>query len=249
MSDVRLAGAQAYMDAVRTILDGVAQSQGSAIDQAASAIVKAIKSGGMVYLFGTGHSHLLAEEGHNRAGGLAPVCPVLSSSLMLHESAATASKLERTLGLGPAVLARYQPTSKDVLIIFSNSGVNAVPVETAMSAKQMGLTVIAVVALEYALQAPLSPLGKRLTEVADIVIDNQGPRGDALVAIHETGLKVGPPSTVAGAFILNAIVTEAAWRMADEGETPPVYISGNMPGAADHNLALRNRFRNRNPHL
>jgi len=249
MSDIHLAGANAYMDAARSVLDRLAQSQGSAIDQAASAIVKTIKSGGMVYLFGTGHSHLLAEEGHHRAGGLAPICPILSSSLMLHESSATASKLERTPGLGPALLARYQPTSKDVLVVFSNSGVNAVPVEMAMSAKQIGLTVIAVVAMQYALQAPLGPLGKRLPEVADIVIDNQGPCGDALVEIGHTGLRVGPMSTLAGTFVLNAIVTEVATRIAHDGAMPPVYISANMQGAADHNNGLRNAYRGRNLHL
>jgi uncharacterized phosphosugar-binding protein len=249
MEDPQNAGAFAYMNAVRAILDIVAQTQGRAIDQAASSIVNSIKSGGMVYLFGTGHSHMMAEEGHTRAGGLAPVCPILSSSLMIHESAASASKLERLTGLAATLLVRYQLTSKDVLIIFSNSGVNAVPVEMAMLAKQIGLTVIAVVALEYTLHAPLSPVGKRLNEIVDIVIDNQGPQGDALVAINGTNLKVGAPSTVAGAFILNAIFTEVAWRIAAEGDTPPVYISGNMPNAAEHNSVLHEQYRSRNPHM
>jgi len=249
MQDPQNAGASAYMTAVRAILDKIAQSQEPVIDQAASAIANSVRSGGMVYLFGTGHSHMLAEEGHTRAGGLAPVCPILSSSLMIHESAASASKLERLTGVAATILVRYQLTPRDVLIIFSNSGVNAVPVEMAMLAKQIGLTVIAVVALEYTLHAPLSPVGKRLNEIADIVIDNQGPQGDALVPINGTDLKVGAPSTVAGAFILNAIFTEVAWRMAAEGDKPPVYISGNMPNAAEHNSVLRDQYRSRNPHM
>ena len=249
MLDPKNAGAHAYMHAIRALLDKISQTQEQAIDQAANAIIKSIESGGMVYLFGTGHSHMLAEEGHNRAGGLAPVCPILSTNLMIHESASSASRLERLTGLASILLVRYQLTPKDVLIIFSNSGVNAVPVEMAILGKQIGLTVIAVVALEYAMHAPLSPLGKRLNEVADIIIDNQGPRGDALIAIKGTDLKVGAPSTITGAFILNAIFTEVAWRMADAGELPPVYISGNMPNAAEHNLALKIRYRDRNPHL
>jgi uncharacterized phosphosugar-binding protein len=192
---------------------------------------------------------MLAEEGHTRAGGLAPVCPILSSSLMIHESAASASKLERLSGVAATLLVRYQLTSKDVLIIFSNSGVHAVPVEMAILARQIGLKVIAIVALEYTLHAPLSSVGKRLNEIADIVIDNQGPQGDALVPINGTDLKVGAPSTIAGAFIVNSIFTEVAWRIAAAGETPPVYISGNMPHSAEHNLALRNQYRSRNPHL
>lgn len=249
MPDHELKGARAYMDAARRVLDAAAQSQAEAIDRSATAIVTAIRNGGIVYLFGTGHSHMLAEEGHYRAGGLAPVCPILSASLMLHESATASSSFERMTGLGPFLLERYQPTEKDVLVVFSNSGVNAVPVEVAMAAKEIGMTVIAIVSLAYAQQAPLSPLGRRLHDVADIVLDNQGPPGDALVAVGQDGLRTGPVSTVVGAFLLNAVLTEVVWRLAADGEAPPVYISANMPGAARHNAELFARYRPRNPHL
>jgi len=249
MNDLELHGAYTYMNAARTVLDKVAQTQGTAIGQAAHAIAESIKSGGIIYLFGTGHSHLLALEGHHRAGGLAPVCPILTSSLMLHESSITAGKLERIVGIAPIILARYQPTSKDVLIVFSNSGVNAVPVEMALSAKKQEMTVIAVISMQYASQAPLSSLGVRLSEVADITIDNLVPPGDVIVDIEDIGLRVGPLSTLTGVFILNAIFTEVAYRLAREGYTPMVYISANMPGATEHNNQLRSIYRNRNPHI
>jgi uncharacterized phosphosugar-binding protein len=244
-----LHGSQAYMDAVRERLDAVATGQLEAIDQAAAAIVEAVEAGGMVYLFGTGHSHMLAEEGHHRAGGLAAVCPILYSSLMLHEGSTLSGKMERLSGLGPAVLASYRPTAKDVLVVFSNSGVNAVPVEIALAAKEIGMKVIAVVALDYASQLAPGPSGKKLTEIADIVLDNCGVPGDALVDLLGSGLRVGPFSTIAGAFIWNAVLTEVAWRMSAQGLTPPVYISGNMPGAAEHNAALAEQYRARNRHL
>jgi uncharacterized phosphosugar-binding protein len=248
-SDQQLQGAQAYMRAVRERLDAIADQQLNAIDRAAAAIVDTIEAGGLVFLFGTGHSHMLAEEGHYRAGGLAAVCPVLFSSLMLHEGAVTSTKLERTSGLGPMVLARYRPTSKDVLVIFSNSGVNTVPVETALAAKAIGMKVIAVIAGDYAAQVPVGPVGKKLAEVADIVLDNHGVPGDALVTLENSELRVGPLSTIAGAFILNAVLTEAVWRINTKGDVPPVYISANMPGANEHNLALVEENRVRNPHL
>jgi len=245
-----ISGAQSYMGAVRKSLDAIAHSQVEAISQAAQAVVRAVESDGIVYLFGTGHSHMLCEEGHYRAGGLAAVCPVLNSSLMLHEGAALSTQLERTSGLGPAILARYGPGEQDVLIIFSNSGVNNVPVETAIAAKEIGMTVIAVIAADYAAQAPLGSTGKRLADIADIVLDNQGPPGDALVEVDGKGLRVGPLSTIAGAFILNAILTEAVCRMvASSDELPPVYVSANMPGAREHNAALIEEYRTRNPHL
>jgi uncharacterized phosphosugar-binding protein len=244
-----LQGAHAYMDAVRERLDAIAAQQLEAIDRAATIIVEAVEAGGLVYLFGTGHSHMLAEEGHHRAGGLAAVCPILYSSLMLHEGSTLSGKMERTSGLGPAVLASYRPTAKDVLVVFSNSGVNAVPVETALAAKEIGMQVIAVVAQEYASHISAGPSGKKLTDVADIVLDNHGVAGDALVSLAGSGVRVGPFSTIAGAFLWNAVLTEAVWRINEKGVTPPVYVSANMPGAAEHNAALAEQFRPRNPHL
>ncbi len=245
----QLQGAQNYMKAVRERLDAIASQQLEAIGQAAAAIVETIEAGGLVFLFGTGHSHMLAEEGHYRAGGLAAVCPVLHSSLMLHEGAVTSSKMERTSGLGPAVLSRYHPTPKDVLVIFSNSGVNTVPVETALAAKEIGLKVIAVIARDYAAQVPVGPSGKKLADVADIVLDNHGVPGDALVQLENSELRFGPLSTIAGAFILNAVLTEAVWRINEKGAVPPIYISANMPGAKEHNVTLVEENRTRNPHL
>ena len=249
MTEDKIQGARAYMNSVRSILDQAAETQAEAIDRAATAIVGAIKAGGILYLFGSGHSHMMAEEGHYRAGGLAPVVPILSTSLMLHEWSSGSSQFERTVGVAPTILARYQPAERDVLVIFSNSGVNAAPVEMALTAKQKGLTVIGIVSLEYASLAPLSPLGKRLSEIADIVIDNQLPAGDALVEIGNAGLRSGPGSTVLGAFLLNALLTEVVWRLSAEGITPPVFISSNMPGGAQHNQELIEQYKARNPHL
>lgn len=244
-----LPGASRYMAGIQALLASLAATQGRAIDAAAHAVVESLQQGGQLFLFGTGHSHMLAEEGHYRAGGLAPVCPVLSTALMLHEGAVSSTRLERTHGIGLAVLERYQMTAHDVILVFSNSGVNAVPVETAMAAKARGLTVIAVVALAYAATVATGPSGRKLADIADIVIDNQGVPGDALVAVGEGGLRTGPASTIAGAFILNAILTEVAWRLAEAGGEPPIYISANMPGGAAHNAELVARYRPRNPHL
>lgn len=244
-----LSGAVIYMERVRALLDTIVRTQMEAIAAAAKAVVRTIEQDGLVYLFGTGHSHMLAEEGHYRAGGLAPVCPILNTSLMLHESAVTSTLFERMPGLGPILLSRYQITDKDTFFVFSNSGVNAAPVEAAMAAKERGATVIAVVALAYASQVAPRVHNKKLPDVADIVIDNQGVPGDALVEIGDTDLRTGPASTIAGAFILNAILTEAAWRLAAAGHTPPVYISANMAGATEHNMRLVVAYRRRNPHL
>lgn len=241
-------GARAYMNAVLERLQSIQNRQMEAIDRAASAIVRSLAAGGQLYLFGTGHSHMLAEEGFYRAGGLAAVCPVLYSGLMLHEGGEASSRLERTPGVGPIALSRYHPTAQDILIVFSNSGVNAAPVETALAGKAIGMTVIAVLSVEYAARAAAGPTGQKLADVADIVLDNHGVPGDALVEIP-SGQRTGPLSTVAGAFLLNAVLTEVAWRLSKMGQTPPIFISANMPGAQEHNQALFDQYRSRNPHF
>lgn len=242
-------GAQRYFDAVTTILDVVASSEQDAILRAADAVIQSITSGGMLYLFGTGHSHMMAEEGHYRAGGLAPVCPILISGLMLHESATASTRLERTPGVMAAALERYPLAQGDTLIVFSNSGVNAAPVEMAKIAKERGLTLIAVQSNAYSSQTEAGALGKKLEDYADIVINNHLPPGDSLVALNADGLKTGAGSTVVVAFILNALLTEVIERLKANGEAPPIFISANLPGAQAHNERLYERYRTRNPHL
>jgi len=242
-------GALQYMKAVQEKLQHVVETQINAINHAATTVENSIRNDGMIYLFGTGHSHMLAEEGHYRAGGLVPVCPILATSLMLHEGAVASSAFERTMGIATAVLQRYNPKSTDTIIIFSNSGVNAVPVEMALAAKSIGMTVMSIVSLDYA--QTITPIvdGKRLADVADIVIDNCGIPGDALIDVYPNGLKAGPLSTIACAFILNAILVEASIRLGSDESPPPVYISSNIPGATKHNQELIEKYRSRNPHL
>jgi uncharacterized phosphosugar-binding protein len=249
MTTLNMTGATTYMNAVRDLLDEIAQTQTEAIDRAARVLVETIKRDGSIFIFGSGHSHMLAEEGHYRAGGLASITPILVDPLMLHAGSIRSTAIERTMGLAEGLLKTYAPKDGDVLIVFSNSGVNAVPVEMALAGKSSGMTVIAVISAAYAEAAQLGEIGKKLGEVADIVIDNRGIAGDAIVPVGENGLRVGPTSTITGAFILDAIVTEVTVRLHAEGLPLPIYVSANVAGAAEHNRELIAHFRERNPHL
>jgi uncharacterized phosphosugar-binding protein len=242
--------AQRYFEAVLS-LQGQALQQQAALAAAVEIMVEAARNGGRILIFGSGHSHLLAEEGHYRAGGLACVVPILHTSLMLHEGAMLSTVAERQTGIAAALLARYQPCERDCLIVVSNSGVNAVPVEMAQAARRCGMKVIAMLALAYAQQAPANAHGIKLMDIADVVLDNCGQVGDALIAIGNTSIRVGPSSTVIGAFLLNGLLVEVAARLAAgaEGTPLPIYISANMPNAAEHNHKLVEQWRSRNPHL
>ena len=228
-------------------LEALLEGQEEAFALAADAVKICIANDGRVFIFGTGHSHMLAEEGHYRAGGLACVVPILSSAVMLHESATESSRLERLSGLAEIVLSRYEIEPRDVVIVFSTSGVNAMPVEAAKAARATGATVIAVTSRAYS--AHIAAGRERLDSVATIVLDNKAPPGDACVPLTSEGLSAGPISTIAGAALLNALLIEASARLLNDGVEPPVYRSANMPGAADRNAALVARYRQRNPHL
>jgi uncharacterized phosphosugar-binding protein len=242
--------ARRYFEAVLA-LQKRALDQEAALAAAANLMTESARNGGRILIFGSGHSHLLAEEGHYRAGGLACVVPILHSSLMLHEGAVLSTTAERQVGIAATLLARYQPCARDCLIVISNSGVNAVPIEMAQAARQHGMKVIAMVALDYARQASASAHGVKLMDVADVVLDNRGQAGDALIALDNLPTRVGPSSTVVGAFLLNGLLVEVAARLAAElgDASPPIYISANMQGAAEHNHRLVEQWRKRNPHL
>lgn len=225
----------------------LAEANAEAIDRAAAAIVRTAEADGLVYVFGTGHSHMLAEEAHYRAGGLALTVPVLASATMLHEGAVASTVFERLSGVAAPVLARYPIGARDVLFVVSNSGVNVVPVEAALYGRECGATVVAITSETYSRSAAKGRT--RLAEVAAIVLDNGAPAGDAVVELDGTPLRVGPVSTAIGAALLNAVLAEAAARLQGAGAAAPIYLSANMPGAAGVNEELVKRYRPRNPHL
>lgn len=247
--DERLSSMHRYLEAIAALQERVVTSQAAVLDRVAAQMVETLKHDRRIFVFGTGHSHLIAEEAFYRAGGLAAAVPIFSPPLMLHEDAALSSLLERQEGLAKPLVAPYEPQAGEMFFVFSNSGVNQLPVEMALAARACGLFVVGVSAHAYARIAPLSDVGRRLDEVVDAAIDNGGVPGDALVPLDASGWSVGPTSTVIAALIWNGLVTEAVTRLQAEGIEAPVFASLNMDGAAAHNEALLHKWRGRNPHL
>ena len=244
-----LSGIDGYFQSIQALQSRVIEGQRQLLLRIADRMAETIRRDGRIFVFGTGHSHMLAEEAFFRAGGLASVTPIFASMLMLHESPTMSSLLERTAGLAGPLLDEYEPQPGEMIFIYSNSGVNQMPVEMALEAKKRGLFVVSVSSWAYARVAPLSSIGKRLDEAADLAIDNGGEPGDALAPVEGAGWKVGPSSTVIGALIWNCLVTEAVYRLRAMGEEPPVIVSFNIQGAAERNTAHLAKWRKVNRHL
>lgn len=224
-----------YIEEIQRLVDLVPAAQAEPMERAAKLIANALCGEGYVFTFGTGHSHLLAEEIFYRAGGLARVCPILEDSLMLHRAAARSSQIERASGIAKPLLDDIDAVRfGGVMFLFSNSGCNTVAVDMALEAKKKGLSTVCITNLTHAARSTSRhPEGKKLCEVCDVVIDNMGCYGDA--AIEVDGKMTGATSTVIGAMILQAIVCRAIELTAERGGLPEVFHSANTAGGDEAN--------------
>jgi uncharacterized phosphosugar-binding protein len=239
----------AYLDEVRAQIDTVSQTQRDAIGLVAGWVADALESGRYLFVFGSGHSHLLAEELFYRAGGLARVIPILEEPLMLHRGAAESTRLERRTGYAAEILDRYPAGPGDVVIIASNSGRNAVPIEMALRARERGARVAALTSRRQCAAWPSRhPSGEKLIDVVDVVLDNGVQDGDASVAVPGLEQRVGPTSSLLGILLLNLIVVDAVEQAVQRGLRPDLYVSSNA-GGDEHNASLIQQMKPVNPHL
>jgi len=225
---------QRYYETINSLLERIASTQQDAIQRAARIISDHIASGGILYLLGSGHSIAVAMEAYNRAGGLAPVD-------VIHDR--TFGRAERLEGYAQTLLKDYNIPAGGVVVIISNSGRNALPIEVALWCKERGITTIAITSLAHSKSVgSRHSSGKRLFEIADVVIDNCGIPGDAAIEIKGLPGRACPTSGIAGMFIIESIVAQVIENLAAAGETPPVFISANIDGGDEHNEKLYQKY-------
>lgn len=235
-----------YFDEIKKLITTVENSEMHQMKKAASYMSNTIKIDGIIHLFGCGHSHILTEEVYYRAGGLVPIHPILHEPLMLHEGALKSSELERSENYAANFIQKQDIKTGDLLFVISTSGRNPVPVDVALYGKKSGATVIGITSKEYSFNQPSRhPSGKRLYDTVDIVIDNHSPIGDAIMSHNKVNENFSPSSTVIGASILNAIISETIALLAESGYTPPIFLSGNIDGADSHNHELVEKYKDR----
>lgn len=224
-----------YYKELTKLLDMAFHAQADKVEEAAQIIAKSALNGGMVYTFGTGHGHLLSLEIFYRAGGMVKVCPILDDKLMLHISASESTLWERKEDMADALLEKYPVKAGDVLIAFSNSGRNTVPVELAVKCRERGAKVIALTSMNHTSQVtPRNKLGMRLFEAADLVLDNMGVLGDAVIE-GTGGRMVGPTSTAIGAALLQSIVCRVEEIAREQNKPIDYFASSNIDGGDEIN--------------
>ena len=235
-----------YFQEIQKRIKRIENDQWDSIRTASEMIADVIERGGLIHAFGSGHTHILVEEFWCRAGGLAAVNPILDPDQMPYTGPFKGSALEKLVGFGTILFETHDADPGDLIVILSNSGRNPTPIEIARSAKERGLTVVAITSMDYSSEVPSrDPSGKKLYEIADLVIDNAGPLGDALIDLEGSKIKVGPSTTVLNAVILNVIVCEVASILIEKGIQPPIFVSANLDVSMDHNEKLFVKYKPR----
>jgi uncharacterized phosphosugar-binding protein len=221
---------------------GTVEREADHIEQAALWFAESIRDGGLIRVFGAGHSRLVAEEVFYRAGGLAPVDAVLEDAVSGYRDVTKAEFVERLEGLGELVVRHRRIAPPDVLLVISQSGRNAVPVEVASAARGRGVRTVAITSLSHARsQASRHSSGEHLHDVVDLVIDNGAPSGDCAVSL-DNGVLMGPLSGVIGDVLVHSLMIRTAERLLEWGVEPPVFRSGNVDGGREANEVLLERY-------
>lgn len=226
-----------WLSAALTVLEEVRRTQDDAVEQAARIAARSIADQGVVYAFGTGHSRMPVEEIFPRYGSFPGFHPIVELSMTFHNQVVGANGqrqamfIERMQGLAEQILANFRLRPADSMLVFSVSGLNAVPIEMAIGAKSAGLPVIAVTSLAESNAAePRHPSGTRLADHADVVVDLCSPVGDALCRVDGVDEPIGPVSTLTAVAIVNEIKVRTARLLAADGIVPPVITSSRLVG-------------------
>jgi uncharacterized phosphosugar-binding protein len=228
-----------WLTEARKLLDRIEQTQGEALRAASALCAEAIGTGGLVHLFGTGHSRIPVEEMFPRYGSFPGFHPIVELSMTFHTQVVGANGqrqamfIERVEGLAETILSNFDLRPPDVMMVFSASGLTGVSIEMAIGARRRGLPVVAVTSVAQSLAGkPTHSTGTRLLDHADVVVDLCTPAGDAMVELEGLETPVGPGSSLAAVALANEIKVQTAALLVERGAMPPVLTSPSIVGRA-----------------
>jgi uncharacterized phosphosugar-binding protein len=232
-----LSAANQYFERVIALLEGIPRTELPQIEKAAGLCADSIANGGLVFLFGAGHSRMMCEEMTPRQGCYAGFFALVELALSNHASIVgtnglrSALHLEKYEGYAEEILQSFHFGPRDAFIVISTSGIRPVIVEMALGAKRRGMPVIAMLSRRHCDQSPAAhSSGKKLIDVADVVLDNQCPPGDCVLELDGLEWRTGPASTVTGAMIINMLRCETADRLLKRGVKPVMLPSHQFVG-------------------
>jgi uncharacterized phosphosugar-binding protein len=228
-----------YLAALRAAIDDIEATQLPLIREAAARFAETIKKERLVHVFGTGHSRMAVEEMFPRYGSFPGFHPIVELSMTYHNAVVGANGqrqamfLENVQGFGAVLWRNFATAPDDALLAISTSGCNAVTIDVALEAKKRGMVVVALTSLYHAaVSASRHESGKKLHEVADLVLDQKAPAGDSAVWIDGLETPVAPLSSVTGCTIINLVKAEVARLLTEAGSPPKVLTAACHLGDA-----------------
>jgi uncharacterized phosphosugar-binding protein len=238
-----------YLSAIKAVVDRVGTGQQDEKRRAAEILTEAVRNGGVIQAFGCGHSEALAMEIAGRAGGLVPTNRIALRDIVLYGGDPIEALADPMVERGTAIAHRLYDLAPvkpdDAFVIASNSGINGAVVEMALLVKERGHRLVAITSAQHSAGVDSRhPSGRKLGGIADVVLDNGAPYGDAALPLPGGGA-VGAVSSITAALLAQQIVTEVVANLIADGITPPVYLSDNVPGGKEHNARIEARYAGR----
>ena len=226
-----------YLEDTLALLERIRETQMENVAKAAQLCAERIARGGLIFLFGAGHSRMMCEEMTPRQGGFVGFFALVEAAVSNHASIVGVNGLrgplflEKVEGYAEEILGSFRFGPDDAFILISTSGIRPLIVEMALGAQRRGLPVIALVSRPHCEQSPPAhSSGKKLIDVADVVLDNQCPPGDCIVELEGLEWRTGPTSTITGGMLINLLRVETAERLLQLGHKPELLPSHQFVG-------------------
>lgn len=232
-----------FYQQIQNIMNEFNQTQIETLEQIAKEIVERIKMGGRFFVFGTGHSHMVGEEFYARAGGLACIQLIAPMELTLGEHPLKSTQIERISEYANVIMMQYGFKENDCILISSNSGRNAMPIELAILCKEIGMKTFAFTNLKHSMSVTSRHVSKqKLYQVCDYTIDNYGVIGDAMVSMDGVKGKMGASSSIIGMYMAQVLSTLLAKQLVKEKIEPPVFLSANVDDGDAWNQQIMEKY-------
>ena len=226
-----------YFDQTVELLQSIRSSQQEAISRAADICTESIANGGLVFLFGAGHSRMMCEEMTPRQGGFVGFYAFVEQAVSNHASIIGPNglrgplHLEKYEGYAEELLRSFSFGPHDAFFLISTSGIRPLIVEMGLGAKERDMPLIAMVSRPHCENSPPAhSSGKKLIDIADVVLDNHCPPGDCLIELDGLEWRTGPTSTITGGMLVNMLRVEVAEKLLERGVKPELLPSHQFVG-------------------